>query len=155
MNKGSLGIHEIKLVVKSGPSLSNGSRVGKHTHRTGYFGQISTGNSGRGLVVDANLESSRTPVHELDAPLGLDGRDGGIDVLGDDVAPVEETAGHVLPMAGVALHHLVGGLEAGVGDLPDSELLVVSLLGGDDGSVDSKREVDPASQDDVYRIMSD
>ena len=58
-------------------------------------------------------------------------------------------------MAGVALHHLVGGLEAGVGDLGHSELLVVSLLGGDDGSVDSKREVDPASQDDVYRIMSD
>merc|ERR1719445_1031098 len=59
------------------------------------------------------------------------------------VAPVEETAGHVLAMPGVALHHLVGGLEAGVGDLPDSELLVVSLLSGDDGSVGDQREVDP------------
>ena len=46
-------------------------------------------------------------------------------------------------MARVALHHLVGGLEAGVGDLGDSELLVVGLLSGDDGGVDSKGEVDP------------
>merc|ERR1711990_1212309 len=46
-------------------------------------------------------------------------------------------------MARVALHHLVGGLEAGVGDLPDSELLVVSLLSGDDGGVGDQGEVDP------------
>ena len=45
-------------------------------------------------------------------------------------------------MAGVALHHLVGGLEAGVGDLSHRQLLVVGLLGGDDGSVGGQREVD-------------
>ena len=45
-------------------------------------------------------------------------------------------------MTGVALHHLVGGLEAGVGDLSHGQLLVVGLLGGDDGSVGSQREVD-------------
>ena len=45
-------------------------------------------------------------------------------------------------MTGVALHHLVGGLEAGVGDLSHRQLLVVGLLGGDDGSVGGQREMD-------------
>ena len=46
-------------------------------------------------------------------------------------------------MAGVALHHLVGRLEAGVGDLSNAELLMVGLLGGDDRSVGDEGEVDP------------
>ena len=37
---------------------------------------------------------------------------------------------------------LVCGFEAGVGDLSNGQLLVVGLLGGDDGSVGSKGEVD-------------
>ena len=45
-------------------------------------------------------------------------------------------------MTGVALHHLVGGLEAGVGDLSHRQLLVVGLLGRDDGSVGGQREMD-------------
>ena len=46
-------------------------------------------------------------------------------------------------MPGVALHHLVGGLEAGVGDLGHGKLLMISLLSGNDGSVGDEREVDP------------
>merc|ERR1719412_435644 len=46
-------------------------------------------------------------------------------------------------MSRVALHHLVGGLEAGVGDLSNGQLLMVSLLRGDDGGVGDQREVDP------------
>ena len=38
-------------------------------------------------------------------------------------------------MARVALDHLVGGLEAGIGDLPHGELLVVRLLSRDHGGV--------------------
>ena len=95
------------------------------------------------MVVDANLEAGGAPVDELNGPLVLDRSDRGVHVLRDHVAPVEETAGHVLPMARVALHHLVGGLEAGVGDLRHGELLVVSLLSRDDGSVDGKWEMDP------------
>merc|ERR1712173_318498 len=143
VDEGPLGVHQVELVVKPGPGLSDGSGVGEHADSSGSFGQIPSRDDGWRLVVDANLEPGGTPVNELDDPLGLDGGDGGIDVLGHHVAPVEETAGHVLAMPGVALHHLVGGLEAGVGDLPDSELLVVSLLSGDDGSVGDQREVDP------------
>ena len=46
-------------------------------------------------------------------------------------------------MSRIALDHLVGWLEASVGDLGDGELLVVSLLSGDDRSVGDQREVDP------------
>jgi hypothetical protein len=42
----------------------------------------------------------------------------------------------------VTFDHLVGGLEARVGDLGNSELLVVSLLGTDDGGIGDEREVD-------------
>merc|ERR1719225_77555 len=143
VDEGSLGVHQVELVVQPGPGLGDGGGVGEHADSSGNLSLVSAWNDGRRLVVDANLEPGGTPVNKLDAPLGLDGGDGGIDVLGDHVAPVEETAGHVLAMPGVALHHLVGGLEAGVGDLPDSELLVVSLLSGDDGSVGDQREVDP------------
>ena len=87
-----------------------------------------TGNDGGGLVVDAHLEASGAPVDELDCALGLDGGDGGVDVLGHDVPTVQHAAGHVLAVTGVALHHLVARLEAGVGDLCHRHLLVVGLL---------------------------
>ena len=38
--------------------------------------------------------------------------------------------------------HLVGGFKCGVGDLSHRQLLVVGLLGGDDGGVGGEREVD-------------
>ena len=90
----------------------------------------------------SHLETSGAPVHELDGALGLDGGDGGIDVLGHHVTTEQHAAGHVLAVAGVALHHLVGWLEAGVGDLSHGQLLVVGLLGGDDGGVGGQGEVD-------------
>jgi len=46
-------------------------------------------------------------------------------------------------VSGIALDHLVGRLEASVGDLSNGELLVVGLLSGDDGSVGHQREVNP------------
>merc|ERR1712018_226074 len=107
------------------------------------LGQISSGDHGGGLEGDANLEVSGAPVDELDGPLGLDGGDGSVDVLRNDISTVQHAAGHVLAVVGVALHHLVGGLEAGVGDLSYGQLLVVSLLGGDDGGVGGQGEVDP------------
>ena len=97
--------------------ITNSSGVTQHTHGSGHLGHVPARHHGGRLVVDANLEPGGTPVNELDTPLVLDGGDSGVDVLGDHVAPVEETAGHVLPKARIALHHLVGGLEAGVGDL--------------------------------------
>ena len=47
----------------------------------------------------------------------------------------------LLPLAGIALHHLVGGFEAAVSNFGNRELLVISLLRRDDGGVGHQREV--------------
>ena len=76
-----------------------------------------------------NLESSGTPVDELDGSLGLDGGDSSVNILGDHVTTVQHTAGHVLAVTGVALHHLIGRFEASVSDLGNSQLLMVCFFG--------------------------
>jgi len=86
-------------VVKPGPGLGDGGGVGEHTHSSLDLGQVTSGHHSGRLIVDTNLEASGTPVNKLDASLGLDGGDGGIDILGDHISPVEHAAGHVLPMA--------------------------------------------------------
>jgi len=142
VDEGSLGVHEIELVIKSSPGLGDGGGVGEHADSALDLGEIATGDNSWWLVVDTNLETSWAPVDELDSSLGFDVRDGSVDILGDDVTSVEEAAGHVLAVSGIALDHLVGWLEASVSDLGDRELLVVSLLGGDDWRVGCEREVD-------------
>jgi hypothetical protein len=117
MDKGTFGVHEVKLVVKTSPSLSNGSGVGQHADGTLDLGKVTTGhNSGR-LVVDTNFETSGTPVHKLDGALGFDGGNGSIDILGDNIASVQEATGHVLAVTGIAFDHLVGRFKASIGDL--------------------------------------
>jgi len=155
MDEGSLGVHEIELVVNAGEDFGNGGRVGDHADGAHNLGEITTGNDGRGLVVDSALETGRAPVDELDGPLGLDGGDGGVDILGDDITSVHKAAGHVLSVSGVTLGHHACGLEGGVGDLGNGELLVVGLLGGDDGSVRGEHEMDPGVGDKVGLEFSD
>merc|ERR1712004_564838 len=143
VDKSPLGVHVVELVVKSGPGFGNSSGVREHAHGPADLGKIPSGNDGWGLVVNAYLETSRTPVNKLDAPLGLDGGNGSVHVLRHNVSSVEEAARHVLAVTGIALDHLVGWLEAGVGDLRDSELLMVGLLRRDDRCIGDQGEVDP------------
>lgn len=63
-------------------------------------------------------------------------------VLGDDVTTVQQASSHVLAVPGVALDHLVVGLEARHGHLLDGVGLVGGLGGGDNGRVGDQREVD-------------
>merc|ERR1711871_814289 len=142
VDEGTLGVHEIELVVDAGEDLGHGGGVGDHADGTLHLGQVTTGDNGGGLVVDAALEAGRAPIDELDGALGLDGGDGGVHVLGDDVTAVHQAASHVLAVAGVTLGHHRRGLEGGVGDLGDGQLLVVGLLGRDDGGVRGQHEVD-------------
>jgi len=135
MDESSLGVHKIEFMVDSGENFSDGSGVGDHAASSHDLGEITTGNDGRGLVVNTTLETSRAPVNELDGSLGLDGGDSGVDILGDDITSVHEAASHVFTVSGVTLGHHGGGLEGGVGDFGYGELLVVGFLGGDDGSV--------------------
>merc|ERR1719225_258989 len=143
VDKSPLGVHEVKLMVKSGPGLSNSSGIAQHTDSPADLCKVATRDNSGWLVVNACLETSGTPVNKLDAPLGLDGGNGSVNVLGHHVSSVEEAAGHVLAVTRVALDHLVGWLETGVGDLRDGELLMVGLLGRDDGSIGDQGEVDP------------
>merc|ERR1712179_897351 len=142
VDEGTLGVHQIELVVKTSPGLSDGGGVAQHADGTLYLGQITAGNNGGWLVVDSHLESSWAPIDELDGPLGLDGGDGGVDILGDDISSVQHAAGHVLAVTGIAFHHLVGGLKDSVGDLSNGELLVVGLLSRDDWGIGGQREMD-------------
>jgi len=155
MDEGSLGVHEIELVIDSGEDLSDGSGVGDHAHGSHDLGEITTGHDGRGLVVDTALESGRAPVDELDGSLGLDGGDGSVDILGDDITSVHEAASHVLSVSGVTLGHHGGGLEGGVGDLSNGELLVVGLLGRDDGGIGREHEMDSGVRHQVGLELSD
>ena len=142
MDEGPLGIHEVKLVVQPGPGFSNGSGVAEHADSAWNLGQVSTRNNSRWLVVDADLEASGTPIHKLDGPLGLDGCNGSIDILGDNITAIQHATSHVLAMTRIAFDHLVGWFEASIGDLSHGELLVVSLLSRDDWGISDQREMD-------------
>merc|ERR1719274_477302 len=141
VDEGTLGVHEIELVVDTGQGLGDGSGVGHHAHGALHAGKVTTGHHGRGLVVDAALEAGRAPVNELHSALGLDCGHSGVHVLGDDVTAEHHAASHVLTVAGVALGEHVGGLEHRVGDLRHRQLLVVGLLSRDDGGIRGEHEV--------------
>merc|ERR1719446_1146475 len=117
--------------------------------------EIAAANDRRRLVVDAALEARRAPVDELDRALRLDGGDGRVHVLRHDVAAVHEAARHVLAVARVALGHHARRLKDRVGDLGDRELLVVRLLGRDDGRVRREHEVDARVRHEVGLELGD
>jgi len=142
MDEGTFGVHKIELVVDAGEDLSDGSGVGNHAHGALHLGKVSSRNNGRRLIVDTALETSRGPVDELNGTLGLDGSNSGVDVFRDDITTVHKAASHVFSVTRVAFGHHGGRLESRVGDLGNGELLVVSLLSGDDWSVRGKHEMD-------------
>ncbi|CAG0921309.1 unnamed protein product, partial [Notodromas monacha] len=95
VNKGTFGVHQVKLVIESGPGLGNGSSVGQHAHGSLHFGQIAAGHDCGRLVVDADFKACGAPVNELDRALGLDGGNGGVHVLRNNVAAIQHATSHV------------------------------------------------------------
>merc|ERR1711865_333420 len=114
---------------------------GENENLQGDLGKITTGDHGWWLVVDSALEASGAPVDELDGALGLDGGNGSVHVLGDNVSTVHHATSHVLSVTRIALGHHVGGLEARVGDLGHGERLMVGLLSRDDWRVGRNHEM--------------
>jgi len=155
MDEGSLGIHEIEFVINSGEDLSNGGGVGDHADGSHDLGEITTWDDGWWLIVDTTLETGWAPVDELDGSLGLDGGNGGVDILWYNITSVHEAACHVLSVSWVTLGHHGGGLEGGVGDLSNRQLLVVGLFGTDHGSVTGKHEVNTRVGHQVGLELSD
>ncbi|RUS21936.1 hypothetical protein BC937DRAFT_90998 [Endogone sp. FLAS-F59071] len=149
MNEGALGVHQIKFVIETGPGFGDGGGIGQHADGAGYLGNVTAGNSGGWLIINADLETSGAPIDELNSALGADGRDGGVGVLRNHITTVEQAAGHVLAMTGVALDHLILGLEAGSCNLGHVEGLVVGLGGGNDRGIGDKREVNARVGDQI------
>lgn len=118
-------------------------------HSTADLGQIAIGNVLGSLVADTKLESSRAPVNELDGSLGLEGGNGSVSIVGDDVTTVQQAGSHVLAVSGVTLDHLVVGLKAGHGHLLDGVGLVGSLGSRNNGGVGDQGEVDSRVGDQV------
>merc|ERR1711981_459393 len=141
VDEGTLSVHEIELMVDTGQSLGNSSRVGNHGAGTHDLGKVTTRDHSGRLVVDTTLETSRAPVDKLDGTLGLDGGNSGVYVLGDDITTVHQAHGHVFTVTRIALGEHRSGFEHRVGDLTDRELLVVCFLGRDDRRVRRKHEM--------------
>lgn len=162
----TLGVHEIELVAESVPCLGDGSGVGQqaavktlviedainsecHLPGTVDLSQVTVGNQLRRLEADTNLETSGAPVDKLDGLLGLESGNSSMNLLGDNITTVQQAGSHVLAVAGVALDHLVVGLEAVVGNFLDGVGLVGSLGRGNNGSVGDEGEVNPRIRDQV------
>lgn len=121
----------------------------------------------RGLIADSELETGRAPVDELNSALRLDDRHRSVDILGDDVATVQQRTRHcdsissgnltktvhsvltVLALPRVALDHLVAGLETRERHISDRVLLMVCLLSRDDRGESGEGEVDTGEGDQV------
>merc|ERR1712070_1078404 len=63
VDKGTLGVHEIELVIDAREYLSNGGGVAYHANCTHNLCKIATWRNGGGLVVDATFETCRAPIH--------------------------------------------------------------------------------------------
>ena len=91
--------------------------------------------------MESHLKSCGAPVHKIDGFLGLDGGYRSVDVLWNNVSSIEKADGHIFSLRWVALHHLVARLEASLGDRVDAHRVVVGHLGGDQGRVGDKGEM--------------
>ena len=68
-------------MINAREDLRDSGGVGDHAARTHDLGQVTPGHNGWWLVVDAALEASWAPVHELNGTLGLDRGNGSVHIL--------------------------------------------------------------------------
>ena len=155
MDESSFGVHKIEFMIDSGEDLSDSSGVRDHADSSHDFSEITSWDNSWWLIVDSAFETGWAPIDELDGSLGLDGGNGSVDVLGDDITSVHHAAGHVFTMSGVAFGHHGSWLESGVGDFSNRKLFMVSFLGRDNWSVRGKHEMDSGVWDQVSLELSD
>ena len=68
-------------MIDARKDLRDSRGVGDHAARTHDLGQVTAGYNSWRLVVDAALEASWAPVHELNGTLGLDRGNGSVHIL--------------------------------------------------------------------------
>jgi len=142
VDEGTLGEHEIELLVHAAEHFADGSGVGLHAHSTRKSRHVATRDNHRRTAVETSLETSGAPIDKLDGALVLDLVDGSADILGDDITTVHQAASHVLALARIALDEGVGGLEGSGGDLLNRVHLVRSARLAHERSIRGGQEVD-------------
>jgi hypothetical protein len=105
MHEGSLGIHEVELVIDSGENFSDCSRVGDHANGSYDLSEVTTWNHSWWLVVDSTLKATWCPIDKLDCSLRLNGSNCGINIFWNDVTSVHHATSHVFPMSWITLSH--------------------------------------------------
>ena len=118
-------------------------------HSAINLGQVTVGNHLGWLVTDTNLEAGWAPIDELDGTLCLESGNSEVDIIGNNIAAVQQASGHVLSVARIALYHLVVGFEACHGNLLNGVGLVGGLSGRDNRGICNQREVDTGVRDQV------
>merc|ERR1719401_53651 len=124
VDKSAFGIHEIKLMIDAREDLSNRRRVADHAYGTHNFSKVTTWHHGWRLVIDSTFKSRWAPVHELNGALRLDGRNGCVHVLWNDIATIHHTARHIFAVTGIAFDIHGSGLEDRHRNLGNGKLLV-------------------------------
>ena len=76
----------------------------------------------------SNLETSWAPVNKLNGSFSLDGCNGRIDILWNNVTTIQQTTRHVLAVTWITFDHLIGWFKTGVGDFCNGDLLMIGLL---------------------------
>jgi hypothetical protein len=94
VHESTFGVKEVELVVKTAPGRGNGGGVGEHAHAARDFRKITARNVCRRFIANTELKPSRTPVNKLDSALGLDDCYSGVNILGNNIATVEEGTSH-------------------------------------------------------------
>jgi hypothetical protein len=112
VDEGTLRVHKIEFVVKTRPGLGDSGGVAKHRNTAVDGGELASGDADGLGVVDTELETSGTPLNQVEGGLGLECTSGSSAVAGNDVTTVQQGNSHVLAIARVADNHLVVGLEA-------------------------------------------
>merc|ERR1712203_952719 len=90
--------------------------------------KISSRNNRRWLVINANLESSWTPVHKLYRFVHFQLCNGCINILRHHISSVQKADGHVFSVSWINSHHLTTWLKALFGYFVNSCCFVHSLI---------------------------
>ena len=88
MNKSSFTVHKVEFVVEAGPQRGHCGCVAQHADRPFDGCHIATLCSVQSLIIDANFESSGTPVHEMNVCFGFDFGDGVVDISWSNIATI-------------------------------------------------------------------